>query len=237
MVDFHNNQVARNIEEKGFALIDNAVPLDVTRQLLEATQNALELRRGEMHAMRHLLERVPAVREWCNNAATRGFIEPLLGKCFPVRGILFDKTPEANWKVVWHQDLTIAVREKRDVPDFGPWSEKEGVVHVQPPVRVLERMVTMRLHLDACHEANGPLRVLPGSHCKGRLDAAAIVEWRTRGVEESCLLPSGGVLLMKPLLLHASSPAQTPQHRRVIHIEWACEELPDSLQWHSRYGA
>jgi ectoine hydroxylase-related dioxygenase (phytanoyl-CoA dioxygenase family) len=122
--------------------------------------------------MRNLLERVPLVRQLCEQTPIRSLVEPILGvNCFPVRGILFDKISGANWKVPWHQDLTIAVREKHETEGFGPWSVKDGVVHVQPPVRVLENMLTMRLHLDDCDEGNGPLRVLPGSHCSGKLDA------------------------------------------------------------------
>ena len=96
----------------------------------------------------------------------------------PVRAILFDKTPSANWKVVWHQDLTIAVRERGVVSGFGPWSEKEGVVHVQPPIELLERMLAVRVHLDDCGADNGPVRVLPASHRVGRLSGEAIDEWR-----------------------------------------------------------
>src|SRR5262245_7189469 len=87
------------------------------------------------------------------------FVEPILGPgAFVVRGLFFDKTPRANWKVSWHQDLTIAVRVRIEAPGFGPWSLKAGVVHVQPPAEILERMATVRLHLDDCSESNGPLR-------------------------------------------------------------------------------
>ena len=92
----------------------------------------------------------------------------------PVRGIYFDKRPETNWLVAWHQDLTLALKERVEVPGFGPWSLKEGVPHVQPPVGMLEQMLSVRLHLDDADATNGALRVLPGTHRLGRLNAEAI---------------------------------------------------------------
>jgi len=154
-------------------------------------------------------------------------VHPVLGRAaFPIRAILFDKTEGANWKVSWHQDLTIAVRERRDVPGYGPWSSKQGVVHVQPPVTVLEQMLAVRLHVDESGAGNGPLRVLPGSHRVGKLRDEEIPAWQRRTSDELCLVPRGGALVMRPLLLHASSPATEPHHRRVLHIEYANCDLP-----------
>ena len=137
--------------------------------------------------------------------------------------------------MAWHQDLTIAVRERREVAGFGPWSTKAGIPHVQPPAEVLERKVTLRIHLDRCGPDNGPLRVVPGSHRGGRLDAAAIADHRQRVAEVSCLVDRGGVVILRPLLLHASSAALRPGHRRVIHLECAAEDLPGGLEWHGRW--
>jgi ectoine hydroxylase-related dioxygenase (phytanoyl-CoA dioxygenase family) len=150
---------------------------------------------------------------------------------FPVRALLFDKTPDANWKVAWHQDLSIAVAERRATPGFTGWSLKEGVWHVQPPACVLERMITLRIHLDNCGPDNGPLKVIPGSHCEGRLSRERIEWWKTHCKIVECHVPAGGALLMRPLLLHASSPAMKPSHRRVLHVEFAAETLPAGLRW------
>jgi hypothetical protein len=150
----------------------------------------------------------------------------------PVRGIYFDKTADTNWLVTWHQDLTIAVRDKVDVPGFGPWSLKEGVPHVQPPVSLLEQMITVRLHLDDCDESNGALQVIPGTHKSGRFSAAAIQQLRIKQLATACSLAAGDALLMRPLLLHSSGRSRTAGHRRVIHIEYASVALPQGLQWH-----
>jgi hypothetical protein len=154
-------------------------------------------------------------------------IEPV-----PVRTIYFDKSPDANWLVTWHQDLTLALKKRVDTEDFGPWSVKEGVPHVQPPVDLLEKMLTIRLHLDNADETNGALRVLPGSHRLGRLSSKRIQELRSRRADFLCAVSAGDALLMRPLLLHASGRSQSERHRRVLHIEYAGFALPAELQWH-----
>jgi ectoine hydroxylase-related dioxygenase (phytanoyl-CoA dioxygenase family) len=148
-----------------------------------------------------------------------------------VRGIYFDKSPEANWIVAWHQDLTLAVHRQIDVPGFGPWSLKEGVPHVQPPVDLLEQMLTVRLHLDDCDESNGALRVIPGTHRLGRLSRDAIRKLGNEKPATLCRVAAGGVLLMHPLLLHSSGRSHSGKHRRVIHLEYAGFDLPSGLKW------
>ena len=179
-----------------------------------------------------MLDLVPAVRKLAEAPTIRELVDPILGKgAFAVRGILFDKTPAANWKVPWHQDLTIAVQSKSDIPGFRTWTVKDGVPHVQPPTEVLENMLAVRIHLDDCAESNGPLRVIPGSHSKGRLSARQIKSIQELTSCKSCPVGRGGVLLMRPLLLHASSVASSPNHRRVIHLEFASCRLPSGLRW------
>ena len=161
-----------------------------------------------------------------------GLIRPhLSGHPRPVRAIYFDKSPDANWLVPWHQDLTLAVRENVPTEGFGPWSVKDGVPHVQPPISLLEQMLTIRLHLDAADASNGALRVLPGSHRLGRLSADQITEQRSERGETVCSAPAGAGMLMRPLLLHASSRSSHPGHRRVLHIEYAGFDLPGGLEW------
>jgi ectoine hydroxylase-related dioxygenase (phytanoyl-CoA dioxygenase family) len=150
---------------------------------------------------------------------------------FPVRSIFFDKTPDANWLVPWHQDLSIATKQQVDLPGYGPWSTKNGIPHVQPPVEVLESMVTIRLHLDDCDESNGALRVIPESHRRGRLSAGQKAEIRSGRDEVICSARAGDALLLRPLLLHASSEARMPDHRRVIHLEYATGPLAEGLEW------
>jgi hypothetical protein len=150
----------------------------------------------------------------------------------PVRGIYFDKRPETNWLVTWHQDLTLAVAERVEMLGFGPWSVKDGIPHVQPSVDLLEQMLTVRLHLDDADSDNGALRVLPGTHRMGRLNAESITRCRETHAEVVCTAQTGDALLMRPLLLHASSRSVSERRRRVLHIEFAGFSLPPQLEWH-----
>ena len=228
-----------NLQHDGFCLVPDAVSSADVERLLQEIESATQQksqnvhRRENVYAIRNVFDVVPFAREFAQSQTIRRLVEPYLGEsCFPVRAILFDKVAGANWKVPWHQDLSIAVKERKDVEGFGPWSEKDGVLHVQPPTHLLEQMLTLRFHLDDCFEKNGPLRVLATSHRNGKLDANSIAQMRSSIAETVCVLPKGGALLMRPLLLHASSSAVSPQHRRVLHLEWAAQLLPDGLLWH-----
>jgi len=148
-----------------------------------------------------------------------------------VRAIYFDKHKNANWKVAWHQDLTIAVREQLEVEGFNAWSIKAGIPHVQPPLSILNNLLTLRVHLDHTDQNNGALRVLPGTHRFGRLDANQIQYWKENQGVVTCSVPCGGVMVMRPLLLHSSLPALAPEHRRVLHFEYSSVELPPELEW------
>jgi ectoine hydroxylase-related dioxygenase (phytanoyl-CoA dioxygenase family) len=150
---------------------------------------------------------------------------------FLVRAIFFDKNPEANWSVPWHQDLAIAVEKQIETPGFTGWSVKDGTLHVHPPEEVLANMITMRLHLDDCDAGNGALKVIASSHLAGKIPSNEISRWAGEKEQTVCEVSKGGVLLMRPLLLHSSSPAESPRHRRVLHIEYATQELPNGLKW------
>lgn len=228
------SEVAAAIEHDGFAITGPVVPQPTVDRLVAELSGLTdpEVARG---GIRNLLEISAAVRDLATSAAVRQVAEAVLGpRCFAVRGILFDKTAAANWKVVWHQDLTIAVRARVITAGFGPWSEKAGVVHVQPPIEVLERMLSVRVHLDDCGPDNGPVRVLPRSHRVGGLSASAIEAWRGGSESVECAADRGAILAFRPLILHASSQATVPGHRRVVHIDFAAEELPEPLAWYER---
>ncbi len=178
--------------------------------------------------LRGLTQRVPELESWIGTSAIPSLVEQVLGPSYRrVRSLFFDKTPESNWKVPWHQDLTIAVKEKHPVPDFGPWSQKDGVVHVQPPRSIMQQCLTVRIHLDDCSPQNGALRVMAGSHL---LDAK-VLDWSVSKSETVCALPAGGLLLMRPLLFHASSKSEQPDRRRVVHLEYCAAPLPEPLEW------
>jgi len=224
---------ADQLDELGFCILADAVTPETVDELT-ACLGKLTANDATMPAagVRDVAALVPSVARFACSAEVSQMLHSLgAPNAFPVRSIFFDKQPGANWKVPWHQDLTIAVRARMDLPEFGPWSEKAGIPHVQPPAEILERMLTLRLHLDDCDAGNGALKVIPGSHRNGVLRADAIQQHRQARNEQVCAVPRGGILAMRPLLLHASSPAIRPHHRRVIHLEYATAKLPRGLDW------
>ena len=229
-------EVARD----GFAIVPELLDSEIISNILEALANAnLEndqsQRAGKVFGIRNLLNVVPLTRDLANSPACRSLIEPILGtRARIVRGIYFDKHEDANWKVIWHQDMTIAVRERFDVDGYGPWTIKAGVHHVQPPASILNNMLTLRIHLDRADESNGALRVLPGTHKYGRLNSSQIAYWKQQQTLTTCAVPRGGGLLMRPLLLHSSTTAFNPGHRRVLHLEFSSIDLPAGLEWFER---
>lgn len=223
-----------DLHRDGFRLFtDVLTPPAVQRLVNVFAGDTLLLRRNRAAYGGRTLLNLPPIVEIAASPAIRRLVEPVIGPAArPVRGLFFDKTPEANWPVLWHQDLSLAVAERHDLDGWGPWSTKAGIWHVQPPTEILEGMLTVRLHVDDCSALNGPLRVLPGTHRVGRLSRDRIAELRRTTTEVQCVAPAGSALVMRPLLLHASSPARTPNHRRVIHLEFAAADaLPAPLAW------
>ncbi|APV48613.1 hypothetical protein BWI17_02285 [Betaproteobacteria bacterium GR16-43] len=167
---------------------------------------------------------------WCRALVDR--IRSTLGiQGVAVQCTLFDKTPECNWLVAFHQDLSIPVRERVEHSELRTWSLKEGQHFVQPPVALLEQLTAVRIHIDDCDLENGPLRLVPASHRHGRLDAPGAKRLRDVAGEVPLPVGSGGALVLKPLLLHASSKASSPRHRRVLHFLFGPASIDYGLQW------
>jgi hypothetical protein len=149
----------------------------------------------------------------------------------PVRALLFDKSPAANWIVAWHQDRTIPMRERHETPGFGPWSTKDGVLHVAPPIAVLEGMVTLRLHLDPVDDDNAPLVVALASHRLGYVPAEAAAARAMECTPLVCLAAPGDVWAYSTPILHTSARSLGARRRRVLQVDYAATPLPELLQW------
>ena len=228
-IQVDGDQVAAN----GFAIIPQFIDATTCDHLREESVRLLaggELRRGGLRGVLRISE---IFRELVRADATRQVMESLLGAgCRVVRSILFDKTPASNWLVPWHQDTTIAVCTRQEVAEFGPWSVKDGVSHVRPPSRVLEKMLTLRIHIDDSGIGNGPMLVVPSSHARGVVAENSIDSKMCDKQAVECSTPVGGAVLMRPLTLHASRRAVNPEHRRVLHLEFAAKDaLPAPLEW------
>ncbi len=214
------------IELHGFQIVPRVIEAEVQRELLATI--------GPVNgAGRRDLLTLPAFTEFAHSLPLLHLVRPHLpSEPFPVRALYFDKSSETNWLVPWHQDLTLTLRAHTEVAGFGPWSMKDGIPHVQPPVELLQQMLTLRLHLDDADESNGALRVLPGTHRQGRLSAERIQEIRSQQADVLCVVSAGDALLMRPLLLHASGRSKSSRNRRILHIEYAAFTLPNGLHWH-----
>ena len=231
----------RRMEEDGFAILpDVLAPARVDAVLRELAaafgdpgrEGAISTQEGTVYAARNVLTLWPGAADVWRAGALPEVLAALLGPyCGLVRVLFFDKPPQQTWALGWHKDLTIAVRDNR-LPSqhFVKPTCKAGVAHVEAPEEVLRSMLAVRLHLDAATEENGPLRVIPGSHRTGKRlvlgDIAPV----------TVLTGRGAALLMRPLLAHSSgrSHPDTPQHRRVLHLEFAARpELADGYAWHT----
>ncbi|MGY8711568.1 phytanoyl-CoA dioxygenase family protein [Bradyrhizobium sp. 18BD] len=151
--------------------------------------------------------------------------------CRPVRAILFDKSAATNWALGWHQDRTIAVKERISVDGFETWSVKSGMQHVEPPFALLSGMVTLRVHIDPVPATNAPLLIAPGSHKLGRITEEDVKDVVRRCGTAACLAEPGDIWLYATPILHASDAATVPMHRRVLQVDFAAGELPGGLEW------
>ena len=224
---------SRSLQERvssdGFAIIPNVLPESVIADL-QAMLDRSELprsRAGMRHAMRNA-----SVAALARDPRLTSMAQEVLGSAaLPFRATLFDKSPTSNWLVVWHQDTALPLRERREVSGWGPWSIKDAVSYAHAPANALEQVLALRLHLDDSVAENGPLRVLPGTHTLGVLSDDVLHELSTQITAVDCLVPRGGILAMRPLVVHASSKSQSDAPRRVLHIEYAVSPaIADGLE-------
>lgn len=165
---------------------------------------------------------IPAVRELADDARLVNLAREFIGATArPLRATVFDKSAASNWLVTWHQDTVLPVKRRVPSADWGPWTRKAGQLHAGAPASALEQIVALRIHLDDSTPANGPLRVLPDTHLMGVLSCERI-EQIARDVEAiDCTAEIGGVIAMRPLLVHSSSKSRdAAARRRVLHIEY-----------------
>lgn len=217
-----------DLDLAGFTIADLSLSDEQCDQIIASLPAVLPSRGG----VRNLIEH-PTVMKLLLHESLGSYIWSIAGReVVAVNATLFDKTPEANWRVHWHQDRTIGVRQRIDLDGYGPWSKKAGFQFVEPPAEVLRQMLAMRIHLDACEADNGPLRVMPGSHRSGKLSEEELVR-ASRGKAVELSVPRGAIVAMRPLLLHSSSPTRNSAHRRVLHVEFAPLAAISPLAWQS----
>lgn len=215
-----------DFERDGAVRFDRALPADALERLRDLAEPLLNDRpgarlTGDAWVTTFLTEGEPA-------HLAKGLTSD---KARPVRAVMFDKSPAANWVVAWHQDRTIPVRERIEVPGFGPWSTKAGIIHVAPPFELLDRMVTLRLHLDDVDETNAPLRIAIGSHRLGRVEAPDAATTADNLPQTLCLASAGDIWAYRTPILHTSDRSIGERRRRVLQVDYADFDLPGGLEW------
>jgi ectoine hydroxylase-related dioxygenase (phytanoyl-CoA dioxygenase family) len=215
-------------EDRGYALVPDVLDARQCEVLAGEIEGAGRDRSGS----RNLLNLPRCQQLAVSLKAHAGIAAFLEAATVAVQCTLFEKAPQRNWLVALHQDLSIPVAERILHPTCTGWSQKEDVLYVQPPVPVLESLVAVRVHLDDSGPESGPLRVVPHSHRHGRLSVEAANAARCEYGETECVVQRGGALVMRPLLLHASSKARGQSRRRVLHFLFGPAELPHGLRWH-----
>lgn len=228
-------KVKAGFDKDGFVIVSNIFPAEEVEEMLNLIASASTDRPAfrkatGLFAIRQFLTEIPETRELIFTEGFRKLIHGLFGgDYFVVKSIYFDKPPASNWFVSYHQDLTVAVNQKEVMEGFDKWTIKQHQYAVQPPVAILQNNFTVRIHLDDTDKHNGALKVIPGSHVKGivRTETIDLIQ----AGEQTCEVKKGGVMLMRPLLLHASDKTMNTGRRRVIHIEFSKSVLPAPLQW------
>ena len=210
------------IGDAGFAILPALFSHEYLDQLLQEIDESLP--RRSRAGIRHALNLSPVMAVARERQMIQLVREVLGSEAFPFRATLFDKSPTANWLVVWHQDTALPLRERIDQPGWGPWSIKEGIDYAHAPATALSQVLALRVSCDDSTVENGPLRVLPGTHTLGVLTDDSIHELAAQIAPVDCVAPKGGVVAMRPLVVHASSKSQTEMPRRVLHIEYAASE-------------
>ena len=217
-----------SLTQKGYEIIENVYSENEVNEILRLIESAGI---NNKFGVREFLKDNPKITKKVFTKRLIKIIQKISPRCKKaIKSIYFDKPPSANWIVNWHQDLTINLTDQKEVENYKNWRNKNNRVTVQPTIELLENIFTIRIHLDDCTKENGALRVIEGSHKKGVIE---IKDWikNKDGVERICEVQNGGILLMKPLTLHASKRTENQKNRRVIHIEFTDYDLPIGLNW------
>jgi len=232
-----NNEtlILSDFKKNGFAVLDRMYSNIEIAQIIaciEDASNEHELAESSKHlfAIRQVIHKIPTLKSLVFTENLQTLLASLFNEsCFLTKAIYFDKPSQSNWFVAYHQDLSISVDRKKEVSDYQNWTFKKGQYGVQPPLEILEDIVTIRIHLDTTEKENGALKVIPKSHSKG-IYRPETIDW-TIETEHICEVKKGGIMLMKPLTLHASNRTTNGKQRRVLHLEFSSKQLAEPLQW------
>lgn len=223
------HMVRAAVDKNGFAIVSGVLNPGEVSSLLRNLEGPSQ--RHTRAGIRHLMASAHVASLASDIRLLEIACEILGSEAFPFRATLFDKSQDANWLVVWHQDTALPLRCRNETPGWGPWSVKEGINYAHAPTHALNQVIALRVHLDDSTEHNGPLRVLPGTHTLGVLTDDEVFRLSVESPATDCLATRGSVLAMRPLLIHSSSKSQNDAPRRILHIEYSASvSVEDSLE-------
>ncbi|BAY80870.1 hypothetical protein NIES267_03350 [Calothrix parasitica NIES-267] len=219
-----------NFRKQGFAIKNNFLSDDKCKYLISEIKD--NINSVNNYGVRNIDRKVSAVGSVANSKYLLNCANYYLdGNAFLVRAIYFNKTLNTNWNITWHQDKTIAVNKQINLTGYKAWTVKEEINCVQPPLAVLENMVTFRIHLDASNQENGCLKVIPTTHRFGILSQPEINRIKNIYPIKYCEVDVGDAVVMRPHILHSSEKSLIPGNRRVLHLEYSSFNLPHGLTW------
>lgn len=224
-----------NFKNDGFAVLNTIysdAEVAAISSCIEKASAERKLAENSKHlfAIRQVIAKIPELKSLLFTEKFHELLTSIFEEdCFLTKAIYFDKPSESNWFVAYHQDLSISVDRKQDVSNYKNWTFKKEQYGVQPPIDILENIVTIRVHLDKTEKENGALKVIPTSHLKG-IYRPETIDWTTE-TKHICEVEKGGVMLMKPLTLHASNRTTNHKQRRVLHLEFSTKQLEKPLEW------
>ncbi len=224
------------LEDRGFAIIPSVYSYEEVQKILDYTNEAVRNWLGEkpanpVHAIRSVLTKSTSLRKSIFTDTLSEILSRIVSEPVCVKSIYFNKPVGANWGVYWHQDRTINLNHRQEAEGFVNWTTKEEIHSVQPPVSILGSTLTVRIHLDDTNDQNGALRVLPSSHNAGYFKDSEIQGLLESLIPFTCNVPCGGIMLMKPLLVHSSQKSLQQTKRRVLHLEFVSAALYRALAW------
>ncbi|QTE23862.1 phytanoyl-CoA dioxygenase family protein [Polaribacter cellanae] len=224
MIDFNRDKI--KLEENGFSIVEGVFQQEELNKIIHFIEH-----HNFDFSERQLLNRFPELQNIIfESKSFKKLYSTICDKnYFLSKAIYFNKPSKSNWFVSYHQDLSISVKNKIEKEGYNSWTNKKGQLGVIPPLSILENSVTFRIHLDKADKTNGCLKVISKSHKKGIIRVDTNFDANNQGSEVTCNIKKGGVMLMKPLLLHASQKSISESDRRVIHLEFCNQEIP--MEW------
>lgn len=229
------NNIKDSIQQDGFSIVPHFFTDKYIDEIIEQLDkhNALQYDKQIVSDF-NLINSIPFINSLVHFRQLTSLVEQVLGdNSFPINAFVLDKTQDNNWGLGWHQDLKIAVKNKIETVGYSNWTVESGIPHAIPPKEVLEKRLSVRIHLDHCFIENGAILVAPKSHKNGIIQNKTEIEKIISDETIYCEVEKGGVMFITSLLLHKSPYSTTDKKRRILQIDYVGIKLNNGLEWYS----